>query len=176
MANRFIAANVEDIAVTGIVSAYAQKGVGSIIPKRRLLDGLPDEPPDETLTIMRNQLSWAIDVREAQRHRLQTICAAVSLVVLLACRLVDAVHVDRLDRVIFGHGKCVRVPVHVPRACVNDLGFRIVMQDIRSEADQAPCEGAADETETSRNHDAAAPVMLKIFRGMRQWSRESCHE
>lgn len=37
-------------------------------------------------------------------------------------------------------------------------------------------EGAADETKTSRNHDSAAPVMLKIFRGIRQWSRESCHE
>src|SRR6476646_11804692 len=47
----------------------------------------------------------------------------------------------------------------------------VYKQDIRSEVDQAPRESAADETKTARNHDSAAAVMLKTFRGISQLSR-----
>src|SRR5882724_9686430 len=55
-----------------------------------VLDGETDEPGDESLTIVLDQLARPVDVRQPQRAGADAEHAVVDEMIVLACGLVDA--------------------------------------------------------------------------------------
>ena len=127
--DRLIAADVEHLAVAGVARPGPQKRISGIVDEhevaalrsiavdlnRPAFDGQPDEPADEALTIVTDQLTRAVDVREAQRTGADAEDVVVHEVVILASSLVDSVDVGGLDEVMFGDRQ--RVGPAVDLAC-----------------------------------------------------------
>ena len=113
MADRTIAADVEDFAVARVDRARQQQRIGGVVHVREVaplsavaeeldlpvFDGLAYEPGDESLAVVADQLSRPVDVGEPQRARANAEDIVVDEMVLLAGRLVDAVHVGRTHQV-----------------------------------------------------------------------------
>ena len=59
----------------------------------------PDEPPDEALAIVSNQLTGTVDVGQPQRTRADAEHVVVDEMIVLAGRLVDAVDVGGTHQV-----------------------------------------------------------------------------
>src|SRR2546425_12385263 len=81
MAERLVAADVEHFAVARIQRAGPQEGIGGIVHVDEIaklgsvsvngdgpvFDGQANEPGNEPLAIVLDQLPWAVDVGEAER-------------------------------------------------------------------------------------------------------------
>src|SRR5204863_10006583 len=107
MADRPIAADVEDLAVAGVARAGAQKRVRGIVDVDEVadlralavdLDGAifnreADEPGEESLPIVFDQLPRSVDVRQPERAGADAEHVVVDEVIVLAGGLVDAVDV-----------------------------------------------------------------------------------
>ena len=72
-----------------------------------VLQGQTDEPGDESLTVVLDQLARTVDVGQAQRAGAHAEHVVVHEMVVLARRLVDAVHVGWLHQVLLGDGQAV---------------------------------------------------------------------
>src|SRR5580765_144901 len=102
MADRLVAADVEGFAVAEIALAGAEEGVAGVIHvheiaalravavnlNRTVLDCQADEPADESLAVVPNQLARPVDIGEPQRARADAEDVVVDEVVILAGRLV----------------------------------------------------------------------------------------
>src|SRR5581483_940810 len=100
MADRAIAADVEYLAVARIVRARAQKGIGRIVDEHEIaelcavsvnlkgaaFDRQPDEPPDEALAIVADQLTRSVHIRQAERAGADAEDVVVYKMVVLAGR------------------------------------------------------------------------------------------
>src|SRR5437899_1671390 len=119
VADRAIAADVEHFAVARIARPGAKKRVGDVVYvhevaqlgavavdlDRLVLDREPDEPRDEPLATVFDQLPRAVDVRQAKRARAHAEDVVVQKVVVLARGFVDAVDVRWPDEVRLGDGQ-----------------------------------------------------------------------
>ena len=113
MADWFVAADVVRLAVAPVAGARPQECVSRVIHVDKVanlrtvavdlngpsLERQTDEPPDESLAVVADQLPRAVDIREAKRAGADAEHVVVDQMVLLARRLVDAVHVGRTDQV-----------------------------------------------------------------------------
>src|SRR5687767_12085765 len=140
MRDRFDSADVQHLPVRGVARSGTQECIGRVVHVDEItqlrpvtidldlaiLDGEPDEPRDETLAIVLDQLSWPVDVRESQRACAYAEHVVVQEVVVLAGGLVDPVHVGWLDEVLLGHGQRVRAAVHLSGSREDDLHGWIV--------------------------------------------------
>ena len=109
MADRLVAADVEHLAVARVARARPQERVGRVVDvdeiaqlravavdlNRPVLDREADEPADEALAVVPDQLPRAVDVGQPQRAGAHAEHVVVDEVVVLAGRLVDAVDVGR---------------------------------------------------------------------------------
>ena len=86
----------------------------------------PDEPGDEALAVVLDQLARTVDVGQAQRAGAHAEHVVVHEMVVLARRLVDAVDVRRLHEVLFGHRQLLGSSVHLARAREDHLHARVV--------------------------------------------------
>ena len=141
MADRAIAADVEHFPVARIARPGAKKRVGDVVYvhevaqlgavavdlDRLVLDREPDEPRDEPLATVFDQLPRAVDVRQAKRARAHAEDVVVQQVVVLARGFVDAVDVRWPDEVHFGDGQRFGPAVHLARAGEHELRFRVVV-------------------------------------------------
>src|SRR5262249_36544836 len=115
--DRLIAPDVEDLAVAGVAGAGSQECVRRIVDEDeiaalrpvtvnldgRVFDRAPDEPANEALTVVTDQLSRTVDVRETQRTGADAEDVVVDEVVILARRLVDAIDIGRSHEMLFRH-------------------------------------------------------------------------
>ena len=141
VARRFAAAHVEHLAVARIVGARAQEGVAGVVHVDEvahlravaedldfaILDGQPDEPADEALPVVLDQLPRTIHVGQPQRARAHAEHVVVDQVVVLARHLVDAVHIGRPHQLRLVHRQRIGPPVDLPRAREHDLRARVVV-------------------------------------------------
>ena len=75
-----------------------------------------DEPADEALPVVLDELARSVHVRQPQRAGADVEHVVVEQVIVLAGGLVDAVHVDRPDEMIFGDRQRVGLAVNLARA------------------------------------------------------------
>ena len=113
MAIGSIAADVEHFAVARVRRAGPQERVRGVVHVDEVahlravaedldlavLDRQADEPADEALAVVLDQLARAVDVGQPQRAGAHAEDVVVEQVVVLAGRLVDAVDVGRPDQV-----------------------------------------------------------------------------
>ncbi len=137
--NGLRAADVEDLAVAGVGGARPKERIRGIVDVDEIanlgavaedLDLVPfqrqaDEPADESLAIVPDQLARTVHVGQAQRARPHLEDVVVQQVVVLAGRLVDPVDVDRAHEMIFGDRQGVGLAVHLARAREHDLDARV---------------------------------------------------
>src|SRR5437870_2239486 len=130
MRDRFEPAHVERLSVARVRRSRAQKRVCRVVDVHEVaelgavtvdlnlavLDCKPDEPGDEALAIVLHRLSWTVYVREPQRTGTDAKDVVVDEVVILACGLVDAVHVGRSHEMILGLGLSIGTRVYLTRA------------------------------------------------------------
>src|SRR5258708_6385293 len=109
MAHGLVAADVEYLAVAGVARARPQERVRRIVDEdevaqlravavdldRPILDGETDEPADESLAVVADQLARAVDVGQAERAATDPEHVVVDQVVVLTGGFVDAVDVSR---------------------------------------------------------------------------------
>ena len=133
--HRVLVAQVHDLAVGGVDRPGAQERVDHVVdvvevallqPVAEDLDllaerGLADEPADEALAVVPDQLARAVGVGEPQRRGADPVHLVVDEVVELARDLVDAVDVHRLQQVLLVHRQVERAAVDLARAGVDDL-------------------------------------------------------
>src|SRR5262249_11970610 len=107
MTVRDIAANIEDLAVARIVGCASQKGIGGIIHVHEIaelgtvavnlddtvFDGEADEPANEPLTVVLDQLTRPVDVGESERAGAHAEDVVVHEVVVLTGGFIDTVDV-----------------------------------------------------------------------------------
>ena len=141
MADRPIAADVEHLAVAGVAGARAKERVCRVVHVHEVahlravavnldglvLDGETDEPGDESLTIVLDQLPRPVDVRQPQRAGADAEHVVVDEMIVLACGLVDAVDVGRPYQVLLGDRQRIGPAVHLARAGKHHLHLRIVI-------------------------------------------------
>ena len=139
--DRLDAADVEHLSVAGVVGARPQERVSRIVDEDEVaelrsvavdldlavLDGETDEPGDESLPVVLQQLARAVHVGQAQRAGADAEHVVVEQMVVLARGLVDAVDVGRPHEMRLGHGQAVGLAVHLPRAREHDLHRRVVV-------------------------------------------------
>src|SRR6185369_17745841 len=113
MADRPVATNVEHLAVAAVAGAGTKKCIGRIVDvdeiaqlrtvaedlNRLVLERETDEPADEALAIVTNQLPRAVDIGQAQRAGAHAEDVVVDEMVVLAGRLVDAIDIGRSNQV-----------------------------------------------------------------------------
>src|SRR6185437_15361209 len=92
-----------------------------------VLDRQADEPADETLAIVPDQLTRPVDVGEPQRAGADAEHVIVEQVIVLAGGLVDAVDVDRPHEVRLVDGQAIRLAVHLARAREDHLHAGILV-------------------------------------------------
>ena len=138
--DRFGAADVERLAVAGVGGAGAQERVGGVIDVDEVaelaavavnldlavLDRMTDEPADEALAVVLEQLTRSVHVREPQRAGADAEDVVVDQMVVLAGGLVDAVHVGGPDQMRLGHRQRVRTAVDLSRPGEDDLHAGVV--------------------------------------------------
>src|ERR1700730_7673983 len=107
MTDRAIAADVEDLAITRIAGARPQECIRGVVDiheiaqlttipvnlNRSTFDREANEPANETLTIVSNQLAGTVHISQAQRAGADAEDVVVDEMVILAGSLVDAVDV-----------------------------------------------------------------------------------
>ena len=91
------------------------------------LDGETDEPSDEALAVVPDQLARPVHVGESQRAGADAEDVVVEEMVVLARGLVDAVDVGGPDEMALVHGQPVGPAINLPRAGVDDADARIVL-------------------------------------------------
>jgi hypothetical protein len=141
MADGLVAADVEHFAVARVARAGAQKRIRGVVDVDEIaqlravsvdrngliLDREPDEPADEPLAVVANQLAWAVDVGQPQRAAAHPEHVVVDQVVVLAGRLVDPVDVGRPHQMRLGDRQRIGPAVDLPRAGEHDLDLRVVI-------------------------------------------------
>src|SRR5688572_7396877 len=109
MSDGLTPADVEDLAVARVAGARAQKRIRRVIHVHEIadlravaenlnlapFDGLADEPADEPLAAVPDELARPVDVGQPQRARADAVHTVVDEMVILAGRLVDPVDVRR---------------------------------------------------------------------------------
>jgi hypothetical protein len=90
-------------------------------------DRQTDEPADETLPVVFDELTRSVDVGQTQCGGTDTERIIVDEVVVLAGRLIDAVDVDRLDQMRLGDREEGRFAVNLSGAGEDDLYRRVVL-------------------------------------------------
>ena len=137
----FVAADVEDLAVARVARARPQERVRGVVDvdevaqlravavdlDRLVLDREADEPADEALAVVLDQLARAVDVRQPQRAGAHAEHVVVDEVVVLAGRLVDAVDVGRPHELALADRQRVGPAVDLARAGEDDLHVRVVV-------------------------------------------------
>ena len=103
-----------------------------------VLEHEPDEPADEALAVVPQQLARAVDVGQPQRAGAHAEDVVVDQMVVLAGGLVDAVDVGRPHQVPLGDRQVVRLAVDLPRAGV-DRPWRAGCDGGRPRAASAGC-------------------------------------
>ena len=130
VAHGFVASHVEHLAVAAIGRAGAQERIGGIVDIHEVaqlgtvaedlnlaaLERKPDEPADEALPVVPNQLARTVDVRETQRAGANAEHVVVEQVVILAGGLVDAVDVYGADEMILVNGQPFGPSVNLSRS------------------------------------------------------------
>ena len=86
------------------------------------LDGQPDEPADEALPIVTEQLTGTVDVGQAQRARAHAEDVVVDQVIELAGHLVDAVDIGGANEMVLVDRQARRLAVDLPGAGEHDFG------------------------------------------------------
>ena len=141
MADRLVAADVEDPPVARVGGAGAQERGRSIVHVDEVahlravaedldlaaLDRQADEPADEALAVVPDQLTRAVDVGQAQRAGAHAEDVVVEQVVVLAGGLVDAVDVGRPDEMRLVDRQAVGPAVDLSRAGVDHPHAGIVL-------------------------------------------------
>ena len=139
--DRLVAADVEDLAIARVDRARPQERVGRIVDVDEIallgavavnlddaaFDRQPDEPADEALAVVADQLPRPVDVGQPQRAGADLEHVVVDEMVVLARRLVDAVDVGRLHQVLLVDRQRVGTAVDLARAGEDDLGAGIVV-------------------------------------------------
>ena len=155
VADRVATAHVEDLAIAGVVCAGPQERVGRVVHVDEVaelaavavdldgaaLEGEADEPADETLAVVSNQLPRTVHVRQPQRAGTHAEHVVVDEVVVLAGRLVDAVDVGRPHEMRLVDRQGVGAPVDLPRAGEHDLG---VLVEVPARLEQGQLAEAVD--------------------------------
>ena len=140
VADRLVAADVEHLAVARVGRARPQERIGRIVHVDEVaqlravaedldlasLDRQADEPADEALAVVLDQLTRAVDVGQPQRAGAHAEDVVVEQVVVLAGRLVDAVDVGRAHQMVLVDRQAVRRAVDLPRAGEDDPHRRVV--------------------------------------------------
>ena len=138
VADRLVAADVEDFAVARVGRARPQERVRGIVDVDEIaqlravaedldlaaLDREPDEPADEALAVVPDQLARAVDVGQPQRAGADAEDVVVEQVVVLAGRLVDAVDVGGPHEVLLVDRQAIRPAVDLARAGEDDADRR----------------------------------------------------
>mgnify|MGYP003693856247 CR=1 FL=1 len=146
MADRLVAADVEHLAVARVRGARPQERVGGIVHVHEVaqlravaedlnlaaFDREPDEPADEALAVVLDQLPRTVDVGQPERAGADVEDVVVEQMVVLARRLVDAVDVGGPDQMVFVDGQPVGPAVDLPRAGVDDPDRRVVLRQASS--------------------------------------------
>ena len=139
--DRVCAADVVDAAVALVTDASAEKRIDHVIDMHEVaqlrpvavdlngssLEGQANEPADESLPIVSNQLTRPVHVPQPKGAGADAEHVVVDQVILLARRFVDAVHIRRSHQMRFVHGKRVGPTVDLPRAGEDDFRVRVVM-------------------------------------------------
>ena len=141
MADRLVAAHVEHLAVACVAGARPEERVGGVVHVDEIaelravtvdVDGLildrkPDEPADEALAIVLDELTRPVHVGQPERARAHAEHVVVDEMVVLAGRLVDPVDVGRAHEMALIDRKRVGAPVHLARTGEDDLHLRVVV-------------------------------------------------
>ena len=137
--DRLGAADVEHLAVAGVARARPQERIRRVVDEHEVahlravaedldflvLDGQADEPADEALAVVLDQLARAVDVGQPQRAGAHAEDVVVEQMVVLARGLVDAVDVDRPHQVVLVDRQAIRLAVDLARAGEDHLDRRI---------------------------------------------------
>ena len=140
MTDRLVAADVEHFAVAGVGCPRPQERLRGIVHVDEIaqlravaenldlapFDSQADEPPDEALAVVLDQLARAIHVGEAQRRGADAEHIVVEQVVVLARRLVDPVDVGRPHQVALVHRQVIGAAVDLARAGIDHPHRRVV--------------------------------------------------
>ena len=139
MGDRFVAADVEHLAVARVGGARPQERVRGVVDVDEIaklravaVDWISRpsiaslSQTDEPLPRVAHPHPRAVGVREPQRARAHAEDVVVEQMVVLAGRLVDAVHVDGHE-VRLVDGQVLRPAVDLARAGEDDLHRRVVM-------------------------------------------------
>ena len=132
---------VQDLPVRGVHRPRPQEGVHHVVhvvevallaPVAEDLDllaerGLADEPADEALPVVPDELAGAVGVGEPQRGGADPVHLVVDEVVELAGDLVDPVHVHRLQEVLLVDRQVEGLAVDLARAGVDDLELGVAL-------------------------------------------------
>ncbi len=135
MARSARAADVEHLAVARVGRARPQERVDDVVDVDEVahlravaedldllsLERQPDEPADEALAVVPDQLPRAVDVGQPQRAGADAEHVVVDDVVVLAGGLVDAVDVGRPDEVRLVDRQPIGPAVDLARAGEHDL-------------------------------------------------------
>src|SRR6185503_13207966 len=135
-----LAAEVEDLAVRRLHRARPQQRVHHVVhvvevalllavPEELDLlaaHRLPDEPADESLAVVLDELARSVGVGEAQRGAADAVHGVVDEVVELAGDLVDAVDVRGVEQMGLVHGQPHGLAVDLARPRVDDLHSGVV--------------------------------------------------
>ena len=140
MADRLETTNVERFAVGRVAGARTQERIHRVVDvdevtKLRavaedldflVLEHEADEPGNETLAAVFQQLPRTVDVGQAQRGGAHAEHVVVDQMVVLARRLVDTVDVRWPHEMRLGDRQTVRTAVDLPRAGEHHFHGRIV--------------------------------------------------
>ncbi len=136
-----VAAHVERVAVAGVGRARTQERIDGVVDVDEIADlrsvaehlelsifeDETNEPGEKALSIVPNQLTRAVDVRQTQRARADAEHVVVDEVIVLTGRLVDSVHIGGAYEMLLGHRQELGLSIDLARAREDDFGDRIVM-------------------------------------------------
>src|SRR4051812_1296552 len=139
--DRLEAADVEDLAVRCVVRTGSEERIDRVIDEDEVtyllsvavdlnlasFNHQPDEPGDEALPVVFQQLPRAVDIGQSERAGADAKHVVVNEVVVLAGGLVDAVDVGRPHQMRFRNWQRVGAPVHLARTGEDDLDVRVVV-------------------------------------------------
>lgn len=140
-ANHFAAAEVVHLAVAIVAKRRQQQGIDTVVDIVEVaqllavaedLDGLAfdqlaDPDAEESLPGVLDAHAGTVGVGQTQGAGTDAIHLAVEGVIRLAGNLVDAIDVDRMDRVLFIDRQILRPAVDLPGAGEDDADLRIVL-------------------------------------------------